>query len=207
MCMGDVRRDYPLFGVVLFTLNIALVKHKKKCGNKSHWIFFYYKENVKRAREGINSIVQIKYVHEAKNWKCRCSLYLAKKKVLEEKKTEMFLFNATASLMICVDSARTHLLLSCLSTGHCGDKEVYDWAHVMFYILTLLIPSLSSHNHPQTLHTWCMWPVKQSESLRCPFVTSPRLFLFFILTAKLRSHAGPMESDRELTTALEINGK
>lgn len=131
-----------------------------------------------------------------------------KKKVSEEKKTEMFLFNARAGLMICVDGARTHLLVSCLSTGHCGDKEVYDQAHVMFYTLNLLIPSLSSYNHPVTLCTWlswCMWPVKQSESLRCPFVTSPSPF--FILTAKLRSHAGTMESDRELTKALEINGK
>lgn len=65
----------------------------------------------------------------------------------------MFLFNARAGLMICVDSARTHLLVSCLSTGHCGDKEVYDQARVMFYTLTLLIPSLSSSNNPLTLCT------------------------------------------------------
>lgn len=81
------------------------------------------------------------------------ALDIWQKKVSEEKKTEMFLLNARAGLMICVDSARTHLLVSCLSTGHCGDKEVYDQAHVMFYTLTLLIPSLSSSNNPLTLCT------------------------------------------------------
>lgn len=71
-------------------------------------------------------------------------IWLKKKRVSAEKKTEMFSFNATAGLMICVDGARTHLLVSCFSTARCGDKEVHDQARVMFYSLTLLVPSLSS---------------------------------------------------------------
>lgn len=74
-------------------------------------------------------------------------MYMVQKKQnekSEERKLKRFLFNTKASLVICVDSVRTHLLVSCLLTGPCRDKEVYDQARVMFYTLTLLIPSLLS---------------------------------------------------------------
>lgn len=107
-----------------------------------------------------------------------------KKKSVKLQKRKLRCLNAKADLMICVDCARTHLLVSCLLTSHCGDKEVYDRAHVMFYTLTSPIPyTVFLETSPDTVHLIVFMHVASKISKmsfwKLPSSTTEASFFFF----------------------------
>lgn len=116
MCMGGVRGGLPFVWSCAFHIEYYTGKareemwRRKKKKTPLHFSFFIKKK--------LWNVWQSEFKQRSTDQICTWCKELKIQMLFvsgEEKKTEMFLFNARAGLMICVDSARTHLLVSCLS--------------------------------------------------------------------------------------------